>query len=868
MPRRDVSAGASALLYAVALPAFGSFRPLRADDTVGPACMEGRCLVSDSHLPTGLAPVPSPLKAADDRLIAALEGPDVDAALEKAMARLPAGRGNVQLLLSTIKVMVRSGLAGLAVRLLDSTRVPPAMQGQLRSLLDQLAHLPPGRRSFTDFSDRYRANARRLLAGQGHLRGVIPSDPPALDDLHLFITPQRNAQVVRDDPAGRLSFVFPFADHRRRAAALKLGPVREGAAILALGVPSVPLLKRLLSLRTASGYRPPIDIIEPDAEVLAIWLHLVDVPAAFDGVRVGVFAGLEAPRQYESFRAANLWRQEPTLTLKNHRPNWRADRAWEADGPLRLRVEGVVQARQRRLMEKQAAFYDDQSPESWAQRFRRAATGGPPLRVLALTTRYSTVTRHVMRDLAATLRRRGCEADIVCEPHECSSRIDTWSLLAEKPYDLVIVLNHLRNEIADRIHPNIPYVCWIQDYMPQLWTRQAGESLGPLDLVLGRDRGILTTLHGYPPERFVATGNLTDRHTYSNEPVAAADLAPYRCDVSYVSHGSATPDELIDEVAEQNGEHLGAYLRRILALMRPRLAETGWVSLIDTFDCMLQAEQACDDLTLTPAQRRANIHPVALCLVDRLLRHETLHWVADWAETRGRSFKLFGRGWERHPTLGRFACGEIENGHPLRCLAQASSINLQINAYSAHHQRLLDSLAAGGFVLTRYNPNDFIRPAMIRLQQTIHRRHIEGLDQLLRLAGHVPEVAGALDELRRLRQPILAPLRNSQRRREVQLMREVGDFPQDLLSDHMLFDSLRSQRYLPHRLAGDIPGFAQTTFNSRQSLHALLDRYVDDERARLALAGPMWRDVIAHDTYETIVDRIIDIFANPPGANG
>src|SRR5688572_26057035 len=47
-------------------------------------------------------------------------------------------------------------------------------------------------------------------------------------------------------------------------------------------------------------------------------------------------------------------------------------------------------------------------------------------------------------------------------------------------------------------------------------------------------------------------------------------------------------------------------------------------------------------------------------------------WTATWARSRGRTFRIHGKGWDNHATLGEFAAGEVENGGPLRALYQAS----------------------------------------------------------------------------------------------------------------------------------------------------------------------------------------------------
>ena len=50
--------------------------------------------------------------------------------------------------------------------------------------------------------------------------------------------------------------------------------------------------------------------------------------------------------------------------------------------------------------------------------------------------------------------------------------------------------------------------------------------------------------------------------------------------------------------------------------------------------------------------------------------------------------RIFGRGWESHPTLGEFAAGELASGRRLRAAYQASSVSLQANAYSSLHHDL------------------------------------------------------------------------------------------------------------------------------------------------------------------------------------
>src|SRR5688572_22049887 len=89
---------------------------------------------------TSLAAPPSTLHAA---LIDALNDGERERALEQAFQQLSRG-GNLPLLLAMTKAMVHAGLAGLALRLLNSSAGLLAADPQLAMLAKRLENLPSG----------------------------------------------------------------------------------------------------------------------------------------------------------------------------------------------------------------------------------------------------------------------------------------------------------------------------------------------------------------------------------------------------------------------------------------------------------------------------------------------------------------------------------------------------------------------------------------------------------------------------------------------------------------------------------------------------------------------------------------------------
>ena len=218
--------------------------------------------------------------------------------------------------------------------------------------------------------------------------------------------------------------------------------------------------------------------------------------------------------------------------------------------------------------------------------------------------------------------------------------------------------------------------------------------------------------------------------------------------------------------------------------------------------------------------------------------------------------RVFGRGWDRHPTLSRFAAGEIANGYDLRCAYQAATINLQVNGYGSLHQRLLDCVASGGFVLVRYNPTDVLRRPWEKLRTFVRLHGIGSIDELMVAGRNCEELADVLGELTSLGVPCLDPERRD-REQEMELMRRTGVLPDEMLGEEGYFEGLANMHGVPPRVANDIPGFAELTFRSRSECHGLLDEFVGNPERRRSAITKMRESVIQHDTYDVLAGRVM-----------
>ena len=131
-------------------------------------------------------------------------------------------------------------------------------------------------------------------------------------------------------------------------------------------------------------------------------------------------------------------------------------------------------------------------------------------RVLLLTTRFSTVLQYSTRDTADAFERLGWDArvrDRAVPTTACISTAirrapgrlgPTWSSRSTTS----------ATSTATSSRPDLPFVCWIQDHLPNLHTRRR-PAVGPLDFVLTDMGPTYVAGHGYPTGQIVALTKLT-----------------------------------------------------------------------------------------------------------------------------------------------------------------------------------------------------------------------------------------------------------------------------------------------------------------------------------------------------------------------
>jgi hypothetical protein len=569
----------------------------------------------------------------------------------------------------------------------------------------------------------------------------------------------------------------------------------------------------------------PVFLIEPDAQILLHCLMIHD------------YTGPQGPIEQRRFRwyVGQTWRDDITHVLSND-PYLPCPAVTICQGldsaPLAAALRDLSQVivdRDSQLKMQVEAYYAQTQREEFAALFGPRPPRQP--RVLLMTTRFSTVLQYSTRDCANAFEQLGWEARVLIEPTPAHRLMQsaTRSELANFRPDLVFQIDHLRYEHGGLFPANLPFVCWIQDHLPNLRTPEAARSIIANDFVLTDAGAMYRTTFSYPPRQCIALTKLT-------RPPLRQELTDDKGDdlvfVSNASHIAATI--VAQRIAAYDGSPQG---RALLAEAAKRLIDlyTAGKNLATYYELLTLLRSAQRELAAPIGVEEFDalaawlFHP----LNDSLYRQQALVWARDAARDMGLSFALYGNGWHKHPEFAPHARGPIQYGLPLQRVTRVARFNLQIVPYHCLHQRLLDGLMAGGFYLIRRHRAD-----------TAARELIEFL------LAHAP----AAQTLHAARHALVEPLRQQLDALADALRPAIATSEQDdpveaVLAWRDMGLVLPGREVLPH--------FELTSFEDGATLRRAISRFTADPKLRLQFQSDQRQSIAERFTYEAGMARAV-----------
>jgi hypothetical protein len=446
-------------------------------------------------------------------------------------------------------------------------------------------------------------------------------------------------------------------------------------------------------------HRLPIYWVMRDLERLWIILHVQDWQTLLADPRLRLFAGNDAVERLQKSLCENPSTSWPTTSVTAGANFWKAG---ESPGGLLQSAAADLKKKQARLEQQIGAIFADRSAESFLEKIR----SGEPLRVLGICTRHSVFVRHSMGDWLEAFARLGHQTHLLIEEadHQILHPSAVSEALVEFKPDLVVMINHHRKEM-DLVPAQVPFVMWAQDWCDNIACREAGDAQGAMDYVLGHNPMRMRDVFGYSIARYIPAVVAVNDRRFQPRDLSPGQRAQFACDVSFVSNASVPARTLLDaEIQRIGSPEFAGGLNRIYGELEAIYQNGGSVTQVDGIHRMMTRELGEKGIILTVQQSAAVAGFLTHSINSALFRHQTLHWIANL----GVDLRIYGRGWDRHPTLSRFARGIADNQTQLDLVYRASRINLHASPHGVMHQRVMEGLTAGGFFLLRRCEGDTV----------------------------------------------------------------------------------------------------------------------------------------------------------------
>lgn len=515
-----------------------------------------------------------------------------------------------------------------------------------------------------------------------------------------------------------------------------------------------------------------------------------------------------------------------------------------------LIVAGLNQLRDRMLAEdlrrkhELDAYYNAITREQWVNLF--GSFPDRPPRVLLITTRFSTVLQYSTRDAAQAFGQLGWETCIAIEPSDWQRHCGAGlrKVMYDFRPDLIFQIDHLRSEHNDLYPPQLPFVCWIQDHLPNLCNHEAGRSVGMRDFILSNLASLFVQQHGYPRRQMI------DLPQLSRVPMRPTEWTSDGEDLIYVSNWSKPAADVATELVQRFSSP--APLRALMELVKDVLIDIyASGGAVPTYHDIRNIVTECENISgvtiYEPPLKNTVINAVFDSLNGTLYRHQALQWAVEVARERNLKLGLYGRGWNDNPQFAEFARGPVTPGEDLERLNRAAKINLQLEPYACFsHARLTSGLFAGGFFLIRDHPLNHLPQELLNFVDRVFD----------------PSVC-TVDEARRV-------VKDHHREKLEEMLARCACLGEQIDPISLVRDWQRNGTLIPHGCS--LPRMGEVLFRDKAGFAAAVERYIDNAPLRYDISTEQRQHTQSRLSYragmEKVTRAIAKLIATEPQQQG
>ncbi|MBF0398983.1 MAG: glycosyltransferase, partial [Desulfobacterales bacterium] len=347
-------------------------------------------------------------------------------------------------------------------------------------------------------------------------------------------------------------------------------------------------------------------------------------------------------------------------------------------------LEKIYFERLKELRQRLIKFYPDNFYLSLPEKIFKKS-----LRILFVTSRYTTYLQHCSKQLEESFNREGYIVKTLKEAEDepCGQRGDIYyETLCEFYPDIIFCICHLKYE--DDLPESIPYICWIQDLLPIVASGKYVSKMTKNDIVL-------TEIH--TPEELMAIGYKDVQHfpVHVNDYLFNGNPEDvfYDCDISHVSHAPSN-----NPFDPNNYPELTRYLFQIISeqIKQPFSSSYNFVTMDDFINLLKPIVEA-----KLPKSHESVYRRIRSVIANYICKTTVLKWIIGAGY---REVNLWGRGWSEMQEFSQFAKGIVSHGTELSHVYNKSKINLNLTHGATMHHKVFEVIASGGFLMTGYIP--------------------------------------------------------------------------------------------------------------------------------------------------------------------
>lgn len=371
----------------------------------------------------------------------------------------------------------------------------------------------------------------------------------------------------------------------------------------------------------------------------------------------------------------------------------------KADGKYSLLIDSMIKDRQ-----KEEAEFDEEIKNHYAENGKEVLEEikGKRVRILLLTSRFTTVLQYHARSCMRAAQRLGYSARLLMEKDDIC-RITDWDMkrqFAEFKPHIVIELNYFRyQEIVKQ--KEIVWITWVQDPMPNIMDKNTPKKLITRDLVMSH----FTTWQTFQKlgyQDVIDAPIPADACVYHPYQLLEVEYSKYQCDICFVCHGSDV-SEHINWLCEALPLEWKEKISFLYKGYKEYVYQTGIFfynkeEFLTFVDGVLKKS-----FSINASYEKVNF--IADDMYNRFNQRVYRQYLVDWLLDAGyTNLKLWGNGWTKEPKYAKYAMGPAENGETLSKIYQASKIVLGNNIMTTAAARAWESMLSGAFYLSNYIP--------------------------------------------------------------------------------------------------------------------------------------------------------------------